>query len=62
MADQLNMGGLSLDNRQGDGIGGRSTYIPPHMRRGPGDGADAGPPPAVNGSAQPNGSWGAPQG
>ena len=51
MADQLNMGGLSLENQQHghpNGVGGgRTTYIPPHMR-----GQMDGPaPPMVNGSA-----------
>jgi ATP-dependent RNA helicase DDX3X len=35
MADQLNMGGLSLSESQHapNGVGaGRSTYIPPHLR------------------------------
>lgn len=52
MADQLNMGGLSLENQQHghtNGMGGgRSAYIPPHMRGGQMDGPA---PPMVNGSA-----------
>lgn len=58
MADSLNMNGLSLnDSKHGPPAGmggGRSTYIPPHLRssmRGPApvnnfDGAGAGPTPA----------------
>lgn len=41
MADQLNLGGLTLaDSQHATGVNGRSTYIPPHMR-----GANGGPPP-----------------
>jgi len=49
MADQLNMGGLNLNG------GEPRSYIPPHMRGGPG-----GPPPKMNGGPPPmNGSaWG----
>ncbi len=34
MADQLNMGGLALgDSQHANGVGGgRSAYIPPHLR------------------------------
>lgn len=33
MADQLNMNGLSLGESQlANGVGGRSAYIPPHLR------------------------------
>lgn len=61
MADQLNMGGLSLNGSQHapgqNGFGGQqSSYIPPHMRgqRGGGGGGPrggfSGPPgPAPNG-------------
>lgn len=59
MADQLNMGGLSLDSPHGQG---RSAYIPPHMRGmappGPMDGPAPqmnGGPPSMNGNA-----WGGP--
>ncbi|CAL8577038.1 DEAD-box ATP-dependent RNA helicase [Xanthoria parietina] len=59
MADQLNMNGLSLADSQhghGGGMGGgRSTYIPPHMRGVP-PAADGPPPPMMNGSAQ-DGAW-----
>ena len=50
MADQLDMNGLSLhDGQHGPNeAGGRSTYIPPHMR-----GVPQGPPPAMNGGAPP---------
>ncbi|KAF4995540.1 hypothetical protein FGRMN_5083 [Fusarium graminum] len=49
MADQINMGGLSLNEggQQGAPNGGRS-YIPPHMRR-QGGGPPAGPGPAAGG-------------
>ena len=41
MADQLNMGGLSMGDSQHAGPNGmRSTYIPPHLR-----GSGSGPPP-----------------
>lgn len=54
MADQLNMNGLSLADSQhahGGGMGGgRSTYIPPHMRGVP-PAVDGPPPPVMNGSA-----------
>ncbi|KKY15048.1 putative atp-dependent rna helicase ded1 [Phaeomoniella chlamydospora] len=49
MADQLNMGGLSLKDSQhahGGMPSGRSTYIPPHLR------GQGGPPP-VNNNAWP---------
>ncbi|MDI1491137.1 MAG: DEAD-box ATP-dependent RNA helicase [Ramalina farinacea] len=61
MADQLNMGGLSLDHHhQPNGMPGeRSAYVPPHMRGMPPPGnMDSRPPPAMNGSARPNGTWG----
>ena len=51
MADQLNMGGLSLADSQhatANGISGRSTYIPPHMR-----GVQQGPPPSMDGAPPP---------
>ena len=55
MADQLNIGTLSLADSQhasGGMAGGRSAYIPPHMRGvpsgGPPQGMD-GPPPVMNG-------------
>ncbi|KAG8525519.1 DEAD-box ATP-dependent RNA helicase [Bacidia gigantensis] len=58
MADQLNMGGLSIDNRQPNGIGGgRSTYIPPHMRGMQAEPNNARPPP-MSSSPQTNGAWG----
>lgn len=42
MADQLNMGGLSLGDSQHAGPNGmRSTYIPPHLR---GQATPPGPP------------------
>lgn len=63
MADQLNMNGLSLaDSQHADGpirmaqqqlstngISGRSTYIPPHMR-----GVSQGPPPSMDGPPPPH--------
>jgi ATP-dependent RNA helicase DDX3X len=47
MADQINMGGLSLNEggQQGGPQQGGRSYIPPHMRR-QGGGPPAGPPPA----------------
>jgi ATP-dependent RNA helicase DDX3X len=58
MADQLNMGGLSLGDSQhaagGPGSGGgRSAYIPPHLR-----GRMDGPSPASPGMS--SSSWAAP--
>ncbi|KAL8742612.1 MAG: hypothetical protein Q9190_004938, partial [Brigantiaea leucoxantha] len=64
MADQLNMSGLSLaDSQHANGMGGgRSAYIPPHMRGGPSgphpQGMD-GPPPVMNGRINDS-TWGAP--
>lgn len=68
MADQLNMGNLSL----GDNQNGRPAYIPPHMRGkmgggpgpagppgpppGPGPQGHAGPPPDMNGGLN-NSAW-----
>jgi ATP-dependent RNA helicase DDX3X len=64
MADQLNMGGLSLaDSQHANGMTGRSTYIPPHMR-----GTNGGPPPMDGPPASmmhgdmPNGVWHGPPG
>lgn len=55
MADQLDLGRLSLaDSQHANGGMGRSTYIPPHMRGVPA--ADPAPPPAVNGNMG-NGAW-----
>ncbi|KAI0398244.1 DEAD-domain-containing protein [Xylariaceae sp. FL0594] len=51
MADQLNMNGLSLNEQGPPGVGGRSSYVPPHMR-GKVAGANNGPgpsPAAMNG-------------
>lgn len=59
MADQINMGGLSLADPQhahGGMGGGRSTYIPPHMRGVPPPAADGPPPPMMNG-AMGDGAW-----
>ncbi|GAB1737653.1 hypothetical protein NU219Hw_g2067t1 [Hortaea werneckii] len=68
MADQLNMGGLSLKDSQhapkpgqSNGFPERSAYIPPHMRqRGP-----AGPPAGFDGPPPMNGmngsAWAPPQ-
>lgn len=65
MADQLNMGGLSLNESQhapqNGGFTERAAYIPPHLRNRPPPAMDAapampmngGPPPAMNG-----GGWG----
>ena len=64
MADQLNMGGLSLESQQhGSNMGGgRSAYIPPHLRGMPPQGMDGPPPPMMNGPMDGNasGPWGGP--
>jgi ATP-dependent RNA helicase DDX3X len=64
MADSLNMNGLSLQDSKhaSNGMGGgRSTYIPPHLRGSAGGpppmGLDGAAPPPMNGSA-----WGPPPG
>lgn len=52
MADQLNIGGLSLDSQhpRPNGVGaGRSAYIPPHMRSMHSN-MDGPPPAAMNGA------------
>ena len=64
MAEQLNMGGLSIQEQHapnGSGMGGRPTYIPPHMR------GVAQPPPSNMDGAGPmmnggmdRGVWGGP--
>ena len=58
MADQLNMGGLSLGDSQHaapHGMGaGRSAYIPPHLR-----GQAVGPTPAQHGGMGGS-TWAAP--
>ena len=65
MADQLNMGGLSLADSQHantNGISGRSTYIPPHMRgvaQGPPPSMDGAPPSHMNGNLN-NSVWSGP--
>ncbi|KAL8971989.1 MAG: hypothetical protein Q9183_000789 [Haloplaca sp. 2 TL-2023] len=60
MADQLNLGGLSLaDSQHANGGMGRSTYIPPHMRGVP-PAAEHVPPPNMNGAmgnGVGNGAW-----
>lgn len=59
MADQLNMGGLSLaDSQHANGMTGRTTYIPPHMRGG-NSGAPSinGPPTSMMHGAMSNGVW-----
>ncbi len=64
MADQLNMGGLSLaDSQHANGMTGRSTYIPPHMRGANGGPPpmDGPPPPMMHGD-MPNGVWHGPPG
>ncbi|KAL9015148.1 MAG: hypothetical protein Q9173_000228 [Seirophora scorigena] len=62
MADQINIGGLSLADSQhahGGMGGGRSTYIPPHMRGVPPSAVDGPPPPMMNG-AMGDGAWNGP--
>ncbi|KAI1503513.1 DEAD-domain-containing protein [Biscogniauxia marginata] len=61
MADQLNMGGLSLGDQQQPPTGGRS-YIPPHMRNKVASGgnapiAAAAPPPAAAVNGLNNSAW-----
>lgn len=58
MADQLDIGGLRLSDSQHATAamgGGRSTYIPPHMRGVPPPGPD-GPSSMMNGSMG-DGAW-----
>lgn len=58
MADQINIGTLSLAESQhanGGMGGGRSTYIPPHMRGVP-PAVDGPPPPMMNGNMG-DGAW-----
>ncbi|KAI9821618.1 MAG: DEAD-box ATP-dependent RNA helicase [Thelocarpon impressellum] len=68
MADQINMNGLSLEDTQPNGFGGkpRSAYIPPHLRgsMAAGPAGPAGPPPGMDGAPpMMNGSaWGPPPG
>ena len=63
MGDQLNMGSLSLgESQHANGIGGRSAYIPPHLRGasgGPPPGMDGPPPPMMNNAMNGN-AWGTP--
>ncbi|KAI0201324.1 DEAD-domain-containing protein [Astrocystis sublimbata] len=51
MAEQLNMNGLTLNDQGPPQVGGRSSYVPPHMRgkMGPGGNAPSGPPVAPGG-------------
>lgn len=56
MADQINMGGLSLNEGGHQGPPQGRSYIPPHMRgRGgpPPAGPQAGGPPVMNGGPPP---------
>ncbi|KAK7510581.1 ATP-dependent RNA helicase ded1 [Phyllosticta citriasiana] len=62
MADQLNMGGLSINDSQhapkGNGFPERSAYIPPHLRNRGGPPPMDGPPPMMNGGPPPmNGGY-----
>jgi ATP-dependent RNA helicase DDX3X len=61
MADQLNMNGLSLgDSQHANGTGGRSAYIPPHLRGVPQPPPNMEPSlPAVNGGMNQS-AWAAP--
>lgn len=45
MAEQLNMNGLNLNDQGPPSVGGRSSYIPPHMRSKMGGGANVAPGP-----------------
>ena len=61
MAESLNMNGLSLgESQHANGIGGRSTYIPPHLRGvpQPSPGMDT-PPPVMNGGMSSS-AWAGP--
>lgn len=59
MADQLNMGGLSIESHQSNGMGGgRSAYIPPHMRNTTSSNMDGPAPPMMNDSVNGDGAWG----
>lgn len=69
MADQINMGNLSLNESQHAPPGGafeRAAYIPPHLRGRPGGAPPMdGPPPMMNGGGGPppmNGGGPGPQG
>ncbi|KAI6090848.1 DEAD-domain-containing protein [Hypoxylon rubiginosum] len=53
MADQLNMGGLSLGEQQQQAAATGRSYIPPHMRGKVGAGANAAPPPPPMGAGGP---------
>ena len=66
MADQLNMGGLSLQDSQhaggGPRVGGGSAYIPPHLRNQapppmPGPAMDGPPGPAPGPGGMNNSAW-----
>lgn len=50
MADQLNMGGLSMNDQP---PAGARSYIPPHMRSKMGAGAGPGAPPPGPGGPDP---------
>lgn len=58
MADQLNMGNLSLDGQQAPPSA--RSYIPPHMR-GKVGGAQNGPPPMNNAGPPPMNNAGPPR-
>lgn len=70
MADQLNMGNMSLNESQhapqNGGFTERAAYIPPHLRNRPQPAMDAGPMPVMNGGPPPpmngGGGWGANRG
>ncbi|KAI1339005.1 DEAD-domain-containing protein [Xylariaceae sp. FL0016] len=59
MADQLNMGGLSINDQQGGPPGGgRASYVPPHMRGKMGQGNGPMPPaPAAAMNGLNNSAW-----
>jgi ATP-dependent RNA helicase DDX3X len=72
MAEQLNMGGLSINESQhapSNGFPDRAAYIPPHLRgrSGTPSGPMDAPPPVMNGAPPINGNmnggaWGGPPG
>jgi len=59
MADQLNMGNLSLGPSPVDGQPGARSYIPPHMRNKMMNGGPPPqqPPPPVNGGGLNSSAW-----
>ena len=62
MADHLNMNGLSLsDSQHANGIGPRSTYIPPHLRGVPQQALETANAPPISGGLHGS-AWAGPAG